>query len=432
MEPHPVQLAVGGDLRRTRVTVFFRWLLAIPHFFWLLLWTIGVFFTTLVNWFITLFAGRPAASLYEFACRYIRYSAHVYSYVWMLCDPYPKFAGTAGDYRIDVELPTEAPAQSRWRTLFRIFLAIPALMIAATLGGGGNVSYTGGFGQNRSHGLFQSFSVSTGALLATVGFLGWFTGVFVARMPKGMRDAGAFGIGYTAQMLAYVLLVTDRYPFADPAPILTTVEAPPVHPVHTTDSDDLRRSRLTVFFRVLLAIPHIVWLALWAVAFLVSVFLNWFVTLFRGTPARPLHRFNSRFIRYELHVYAYLFLAGNPFPGFTGIPGSYPVDVVLPDPERQNRWKTFFRGVLAVPAWFIAGALAAALYVTAVLGWFVGLVRGSSSPGLHKLAVYALRYQAQTNAFAYLLTDVYPNSSPLEGAEPPPEPEPTAEPQYAW
>jgi hypothetical protein len=431
VDPHPVQLAVAGDLRRTRLTVFFRGLLVIPHIVWLLFWTVAVVFTTIVNWFVTLFTRRPAAGLYDFACRYIRYGAHVYSYLWMLCDPYPKFGGRQGEYQVDVDLPAEAPEQSRWRTLFRIFLAVPALLVSAALGGGGSVSYNGAFGHNQNHG-FQSFSVTSGALLATVGFLGWFTGVFVARMPKGMRDAGAFGIGYTAQLLAYLLLVTDRYPFADPAPILATVEPPPVHLVHTTDSDDLRRSRLTVFFRPLLAIPHIVWLVLWAIVFVFSVFFNWFVTLFRGTPAGPLHRFNARFIRYELHVYAYLFLAANPFPGFTGIPGSYPVDVVLPEPARQNRWKTFFRGVLTVPAWFIVSALGLALYVTAILGWFLGLVRGTSSPGLHKLAVYALRYHAQTNAFANLLTDVYPNASPLEGAEPPPEPEPTAEPQYAW
>ena len=31
---HPVRLVVRDDLRRTRLTVLFRLLLAIPHFFW--------------------------------------------------------------------------------------------------------------------------------------------------------------------------------------------------------------------------------------------------------------------------------------------------------------------------------------------------------------------------------------------------------------
>ena len=59
------------------------------------------------------------------------------------------------------------------------------------------------------------------------------------------------------------------------------------------DADDLRRSRLTVFFRLLLALPHIVWLLLWGIVAFFAVIANWFVTLFRGTPARGLHRFIS-------------------------------------------------------------------------------------------------------------------------------------------
>ncbi len=43
MEPvqasHPVRLVVTDDLRRSRLTVFFRWLLAIPHLLWLGLWS---------------------------------------------------------------------------------------------------------------------------------------------------------------------------------------------------------------------------------------------------------------------------------------------------------------------------------------------------------------------------------------------------------
>ena len=36
------------------------------------------------------------------------------------------------------------------------------------------------------------------------------------------------------------------------------------------DANDLRRSRVTVFFRLPLAIPHLVWLLLWSVLALLS------------------------------------------------------------------------------------------------------------------------------------------------------------------
>jgi len=74
-------------------------------------------------------------------------------------------------------------------------------------------------------------------------------------MPKGLRDAGAYSVGYTAQMLAYVLLVTDRYPNADPTAMLTTVPRPPQHDVYLVgDAHDLRHSRVLVFFRLPLLI----------------------------------------------------------------------------------------------------------------------------------------------------------------------------------
>ncbi|MEA2375006.1 MAG: hypothetical protein QOD53_1469, partial [Thermoleophilaceae bacterium] len=55
------------------------------------------------------------------------------------------------------------------------------------------------------------------------------------------------------------------------------------HPVRITVADDLERSRLTVFFRLLLAIPHFVWILLWGgLASLVTI-VNWFAVLFTGT-----------------------------------------------------------------------------------------------------------------------------------------------------
>ena len=38
------------------------------------------------------------------------------------------------------------------------------------------------------------------------------------------------------------------------------------HPIRLILSDDLSRTRLTVFFRLILAIPHLIWLGLWGIA----------------------------------------------------------------------------------------------------------------------------------------------------------------------
>jgi hypothetical protein len=175
----------------------------------------------------------------------------------------------------------------------------------------------------------------------------------------------------------------------------------------------LARSRLTVFFRLLLALPHIVWLALWTLVAIFAVIANWFVTLVRGTPPAALHRFLSAFVRYTTHVWSFLFLVANPFPGFVGRAGSYPVDVELPGPERQNRWRTGFRLLLAIPAFLVDSALGAVLYVAAVLGWFAALATGRMPQGLRNAGAWAIRYSAQTNAYLYVLTERYPFSGPM-------------------
>jgi hypothetical protein len=415
MDAHPVRLVVKDDLERSRVTVLFRLILAIPHLIWISLWTIAVILAVIVNWFVTLATGRPSTPLHRFTSAYVRYGTHLNAYLYLTANPYPGFMGEQGEYPVDLVLPEPGP-QKRWKTLLRIFLAIPALVLTSALGGGvgavlgkpqqGSTRYTGIYGR--------------GALALTCATLGWFAILVRGRMPKGLRDATAYGIGYGAQAAAYLLLLTDRYPDADPTAMLGDVERPPEHPVRLVgDADDLRFSRLTVFFRLPLAVPHIVWLLLWTIAAFFVAVVNWFVTLIRGIPAGRLQAFLTRYVRYQLHVYAFLYLVANPFPGFDGAPGRYPIDLVVPGPARQNRWKTGFRIVLAIPALLIGGALGYGLGIAAVFTWFVALVRGAAPWGLRNFSAYVLRYQAQTNSYLLLLTEAYPHASPLEGAAAP-------------
>ena len=54
---HPVRLHVTDDLRRTRLTAFFRLLLAVPLFLWAALVGIFVALAAIGNWFVTLIAS---------------------------------------------------------------------------------------------------------------------------------------------------------------------------------------------------------------------------------------------------------------------------------------------------------------------------------------------------------------------------------------
>jgi hypothetical protein len=415
-EQHPVHLVVDDDYRRTRLTVLVRLLLVIPHVIWLFLWTVGVVIAAILDWLISIFTGRPPQGFHNFMCAYVRYQAHLTAYFFLVGNPYPGFLGEAGEYPIDIRLPEEPAVQRRWTVLLRLVLALPALLVSSTLAGlsGGNL----GRGRSRSR-----EGTGGGALLVVCGILGWFASLATGRMPKGLRDAGAYSIGYSAQTTAYLLLVTDRYPNADPTEMLVEVtDRPPRHPVRVVgDPYDLRRSRLTVFFRILLALPHIIWLLLWSILAFLAAIAQWFGTLVRGAPAGGLHRFLTRYVRYRLHVYAFLMLVGNPFPGFTGAEGTYPLDLEVEGPQRQSRWKTGFRIILVIPALLVTAALGGALLSSAVLTWFYALVKASAPWGLRNLSAYALRYDAQVEAYLLLLTDAYPHASPLEGDDSPAE-----------
>ncbi|HEX3452146.1 MAG TPA: DUF4389 domain-containing protein, partial [Solirubrobacteraceae bacterium] len=110
-----------------------------------------------------------------------------------------------------------------------------------------------------------------------------------------------------------------------------------------------------------------------------------------------------------------LYVIANPFPGFVGKAGSYPFEIVIAPRERQNRWKTGFRIVLAVPALMLASVYGTLAFIVAVLGWFSSLARGRMPRGLRNAGALALRYQAQTIGYLLLLTDAYPYSGPQRG-----------------
>jgi hypothetical protein len=390
-------MVVTDDLRRSRLTVFFRLLLAIPHYLWISLIGVVVGILVFVNWFILLAVAQTPKGIHDFLAGYIRYTTQLEAYLFLAANPYPPF-WPVGETDYPVTLEIDPPArQSRWKTFFRLFLAIPAILISAS-------SLAGG----------ARFGGYTVGIAFTIAFFAWWVALFLGRVPRGFRDLLAFCVGYSAQLGAYLFLVTDRYPYSGPNRFVPPREEEDPHPVRMSVTDDLRRSRLLTFFRLPISVPHIVWLILWTVIAAVAAVLNWLCALVIGRSPRPFHRFLARYVRYSTHLWAFLFLIGNPFPGFTGKPGSYPIEVNLPEPgEPQRRLVTLFRGLLALPAIMVAGGLYGALFTVGFLAWFVALFLGRMPDGMRNLGAYVLRYAAQTSSYLYVLLDRYPDSGPL-------------------
>ena len=181
------------------------------------------------------------------------------------------------------------------------------------------------------------------------------------------------------------------------------------HPIRLVNNDDLERNRLTVFFRLILAIPHFIWLAIWGLALYIAAFFFWLIALFTGRLPDGAHNFVASFTRYSTHVYAYISLLSDPFPQFSGAEGSYPIDLQIDGPQQQGRLGIFFRIILAIPAFILAYVLRLLMNVLAFVGWFYALFTGRMSEGIESLGTYALRYEAQTLGYAFLLTSTYPS-----------------------
>ncbi len=195
----------------------------------------------------------------------------------------------------------------------------------------------------------------------------------------------------------------------EPPPFQPTAEPPRPHPIRLVIDDDLKRSRLTVFFRPLLAIPHAIWVTLWKYAIYVVAFINWWVTLFGGRTPEDLHLFIARYVRYQAHLSAYLSFLGNPYPTFFGREGTYPIDLTIEPRQRQRRLITLFRLILGIPAFLLGYVFGIVTFVVALIGWFVCLILGRMPKGMRDLLAYCRRYRSQADAYVYLLTDRYPS-----------------------
>jgi hypothetical protein len=110
------------------------------------------------------------------------------------------------------------------------------------------------------------------------------------------------------------------------------------HPIRLVVNDDLRRWRLTVALRWLLGLPHLLVLTAWLYLGIVVFLVNWVIALVRGRPSERVHGWTARLVRYQAHVYAYLFLVADPYPSFRGWQGTYPVDLLVAPPADQARW----------------------------------------------------------------------------------------------
>ena len=92
------------------------------------------------------------------------------------------------------------------------------------------------------------------------------------------------------------------------------------HPIRLSVEDDLRRNRLTVFFRLILAIPALILVYIFRLVNTVVAVLGWFYCLALGRMNEGMRNISAWMLRYETQTFGYLLLLTGAYPSLSGAP----------------------------------------------------------------------------------------------------------------
>src|SRR5919201_183357 len=168
-------------------------------------------------------------------------------------------------YPVTVHVEPLLTNRNRVTVGFRLLLAIPHLILV----GGVGIS----FALRSGRGGGTSFGTETG-VLGVVAYLlaivSWVLIVIGRRQPRGIRDFTRFYMRWRARALFYMMLLGDEYPPFGDAPYPSSIEiAEPALP----------RNRVTVGFRIFLAIPHFIVLFFVLFAWWIASVVAWVAIL---------------------------------------------------------------------------------------------------------------------------------------------------------
>ena len=179
----PVRFDVEYPDELSRLLIFCKWLLAIPHF--IILYALGVVQSviTIIAFFAILFTTRYPEGLFKIAVGVMRWQANLYAYILLLRDDYPPFSWESGEYPLTLEV--EYPdTLNRWLPLIKWLLIIPNLTVFMVVA------------------LVASFLI----------FVAWFAILFTGKFPRGLHGLVEGWLRWNARVTAYVMSLTDSYP----------------------------------------------------------------------------------------------------------------------------------------------------------------------------------------------------------------------------
>ena len=204
-------------------------------------------------------------------------------------------------YPVTVHVEPALTNRNRLTTAFRLILAIPHLILVG--GAGFGVSYSGD--KETSAGAEGGL---LGAVVLVLAIVSWFTILASGRHIAEIRQFTSFYLRWRTRALAYLMLLADPYPpFGDVLYPAAVEIDPPSGP----------RNRVSVAFRLFLAIPHFIALVFVLLAWHVTTVVAWVMILITGRYPRTLYGFGVGALRWRLRVDAYLLLLVDDYPPFS-------------------------------------------------------------------------------------------------------------------
>ena len=167
-------------------------------------------------------------------------------------------------------------------------------------------------------------------------------------------------------------------------------------------------SRLLIFVKWLLAIPHLFILYALSIFTSILVLFAFFAILFTKKFPRGMFDFVVNIGRWNANASAYVGLLRDEYPPFSWDAGEYPVRYEVDYPDELNRWLPLVKWLLVIPHFFVLIFLGLAVAVVQIIAWFAILFTGKFPRGMFDFVVSVTRWGYRVNAYLYLQRDEYP------------------------
>jgi hypothetical protein len=189
------------------------------------------------------------------------------------------------------------------------------------------------------------------------------------------------------------------------------------------------RNRVTVAFRMILAIPHLIVSQVWGYLAQVLGFVQWFIIVFTGKRNEGIWNLQEAWLSYYARVMGYIDLLFDEYPAFGTDVGSVPVRSGITFEESADRLTSGLRFLWIIPAAVIYLFVAIASAFVLLVSWFAILFTGKHPRGMWDFLLKSARFSFQLQAYALLMTDTYPKfgeGAMVSGYASPPPPPPTS------